>query len=88
MGAISLFLARHLQDKGFARGFDGSFPPISWIIDPDDPTKLRMSVGVNYLAHEPRPPKPPQGLVGLVVLNCALIGPLGKLAAEAWQALR
>ncbi len=56
--ASSVFLARHLQDKGLAGGFDNGFPPIFRIIDPVNPTKLRTSAGVNYFGHEPRPPKP------------------------------
>ena len=65
----SLCLAGHLQDKGFARGFDDSFAPIFRIIDPENPTKLRTSVGVGYLGHEARPPKSAEDLVGLVVVD-------------------
>jgi hypothetical protein len=79
----SLCLAGHLQDKGFARGFDDSFAPIFRIIDPEHPTKLRTSVGVGYLGHEARPPKSAEDFVGLVVVECALKGPFGQVATEA-----
>ena len=62
-------LAGHLQDKGFARGFDDSFAPIFRIIDPENPTKLRTSVSLGYLGHQARPPKSAEDLVGLVVVD-------------------
>ena len=65
----SLCLAGHLQDKGFARGFDDSFAPIFRIIDPENPTKLRTSVSLGYLGHQARPPKSAEDLVGLVVVD-------------------